>query len=103
MLAGTPFLLAQSALPACAKETVPACCQHGGEMPCCAAKSSTPQNEPAVPSQNSAQQNLVPVLVLSAVICTLPENPANSTSSTTVSSSTSTAAPLFARYCVRLI
>jgi hypothetical protein len=103
VLAGTPFLLAQSQLPECAKEAVPACCQHGGEMPCCAAKNSSPQNTPAVPSQNNTQQNLIPVPVLSAVICKLPENPADAISSTTVFFPTANAVPLFARNCARLI
>ena len=101
VLAGTPFLLAQTP-SACVKQ-VRACCQHGGEMPCCKAK-STPdsQSKPAIPSQ-TGNQNQLSLLASSALIWTLPANPADSISSQSTPSSMKAGAPLYARDCARLI
>jgi hypothetical protein len=97
-LTATP-LLTLAAMP-CAK-TLPACCQHGKIMPCCAAKDS--QNAPAVPAPNSAQQNQISFLISVAVIWMLPENPANAISSAATTSSTASATSLFARNCALLL
>ena len=101
VLAGTPFLLAQTP-SACVKQ-VRACCQHGGEMPCCKAK-PTPdsQSKPAVPSQ-TINQNQLSLLAFSALTWTLPANPADSISSHSTPSSLSASAPLYALDCARLI
>jgi hypothetical protein len=101
VLAGTPFLLAQTP-PSCVKQ-VRACCQHGGEMQCCKAKSSPDsQSKPAVPSQTGNQSQLS-ILASSVLIWTLPTHLSDTISSHSTSSSMTTSAPLYARDCARLI
>jgi len=101
VLAGTPFLLAQTP-SACVKQ-IRACCQRGGEMPCCKAK-STPdsQSKPVVPSQ-TRNQNQLSLLASSALIWTLPSIPADLISSHSTPSVMTAAAPLYSRDCARLI
>ena len=101
LLMGTPFLSAQMPSP-CAKQ-VRACCQHGGEMPCCKAKTSPDsQSKPAIPSQ-TGNQNQLSLFATSALIWTLPANPADSISSHSTSSVMTDGAPLYARDCALLI
>ena len=101
LLIGTLFLPAQTP-PPCAKQ-VRACCQHGGEMPCCKAKSSPDsQSKPAVPPQ-AGNQNQLSLLASSALIWTLPAHPADLISSHSTPSSMSVGAPLYARDCAWLI
>jgi hypothetical protein len=72
-------------------------------MNCCATKSlPDSQPTPAVPAQSSSQNQLL-LLAPAIVIWTLPENEAGSISSITVSPSSATGAPLYARDCARLI
>jgi hypothetical protein len=101
VLAGTPFLLAQT--PSSCIKQVRACCQHGGEMPCCKAK-STPdsQSKPAVPAQTGSQ-NQLSLLASSTLIWSLPSNPADSVSSHSTPSAMTASAPLYARDCALLI
>ena len=101
VLAGTPFLLAQT--PSSCVKQVRACCQHGGEMPCCKAKSSPDsQSKPAIPTQ-TGNQNQLSLLASSALIWTLPSDPADSISSHSSPSVMTAGAPLYSRDCARLI
>jgi len=102
LLMGTPFLSAT--VEPCVKE-VKACCSHGKPMPCCAVTNdSSPQNVPTIPVQNNSQENQISLLpAFTAVIWTLPEIPANTIFSATVSSSSVIAAPLVVRNCTFLI
>ena len=101
LLMGTPFLSAQTPSP-CAKQ-VRACCRHGGEMPCCKAKTSTDsQSKPAVPAQTGNHGQLS-LLASSALIWTLPANTADSISNHSTTSSITASAPLYARDCALLI
>jgi hypothetical protein len=101
VLAGTPFLLAQT--PTSCIKQVRACCRHGGEMPCCKAKSSPEsQSKPAVPSP-TGNPNQLSLLASSALIWTLPANSADSISSHSPPSSMMVGAPLYERDCARLI
>ena len=101
LLMGTPFLSAQTP-SACVKQ-VRACCRPGAEMPCCKANSSPDsQSKPAVPSQTGSQ-NQLSLLASSALIWTLPANPADSISSHSTPSVTTANAPLYTRDCARLI
>jgi len=101
LLMGTPFLMAQTS-SSCVKH-VRACCQHGGEMPCCKAKSAPDsQSKPAVPAQTGNQAQLS-LLVPNALIWTLPTNPADTISSHSTLSSMTASAPLYARDCALLI
>jgi hypothetical protein len=101
VLAGTPFLLAQTP-SSCAKQ-VRACCQHGGEMPCCKAKSSPDsQSKPVVPSQTGNQSQLS-LLASSILIWTLPTNPSDTISAHSTPSSMTASTPIYARNCARLI
>jgi len=101
LLMGTPFLMAQTPSP-CVKH-VRACCQHGVTMPCCAAKSSPDsQSKPVVPLQ-AGNQSQLSLLASSALIWTLPANPADSISSHFAPSAIKASAPLYARDCARLI
>jgi hypothetical protein len=101
VLAGTPFLPAQT--PTSCVKQVRACCQRGGEMPCCKAQSSPDsQSKPAIPSQ-TGNPNQLSLLATSALIWTLPANPADSISSHFISSVMTTGAPLYARDCALLI
>jgi hypothetical protein len=101
VLAGTPFLLAQTP-SSCAKQ-VRACCQRGVEMPCCKAKSSPDsQSKPAVPAP-TGNQNQLSLLASSALIWSLPANPADSISSHSTPFSMTAGTPLYARDCARLI
>jgi hypothetical protein len=101
VLAGTPFLSAQTP-ESCVKQ-VRACCQRGVEMPCCKANSSPDsQSKPALPSP-TGNQNQLPLLASSALIWTLPANPADSISSHSTPSVMTAGAPLYARDCARLI
>jgi len=101
VLAGTPFLLAQT--PTSCVKQVRACCQHGGEMPCCKAKQSPDsQSKPAIPSQTGSQ-NQLSLLASSALIWTLPANPADLISSHSKPSAMTAGAPLYALDCARLI
>jgi hypothetical protein len=101
VLAGTPFLLAQTP-SACVKQ-VRVCCQHGMEMPCCKVNSSpNSQSKPAVPAQ-TGNQNQLSLLASSALIWTLPPNPKDSISSHSTPSVMTSGAPLYSRDCARLI
>ena len=101
VLAGTPFLLAQMPL-SCVKQ-VRACCRHGGEMPCCKAKTSLDsQSKPAVPSPTSNQSQLS-LLASSVLVWTLPASPSATISSESTPSPMTASAPLYARDCARLI
>jgi hypothetical protein len=103
VLAGTPFLLAQTPSPACARQTVRACCQHGCKMPCCQAKpSSGSQPPPAVPAQ-TAGPNQLSLLAAGIMAWILPDAPAAHFSSAVSISFATKAGPLYARNCVRLI
>jgi hypothetical protein len=103
VLAGTPFLLAQTPSPACARQPVCACCRHGGQMPCCQAKSSSgSQSLPAVPAQTGSQ-NQLSLLAANVVAWILPDAPAAHFSSAVSISFATKASPLYARNCVRLI
>jgi hypothetical protein len=102
VLAGTPFLLAQTPPSSCAKQ-VRACCRHGGEIPCCKAKSSPDsQSKPVVPSPTSNQSQLS-LLASSVLVWTLPANPSATISSHSAPSSMTAGAPIYARDCARLI
>jgi len=102
VLAGTPFLPAQTLAPACAKQPVRACCQHGVEMPCCAAKpASGSQPAPVIPAQ-SVSQNQIALPAPGVVAWTLPESPANLFSSAAVPL-TAASPPLYARNCALLL
>jgi hypothetical protein len=101
VLAGTPFLVAQ--MPTSCVKQVRACCQLGAEMPCCKAKSAPDsQSKPAVPPQTGSQ-NQLSLLASSALIWTLPANPADSISSHSTPSVMTAGAPLYSRDCARLI
>ena len=101
VLAGTPFLLAQT--PTSCVKQVRACCRPGAEMPCCKANSSPDsQSKPAVPAP-TGNPNQLSLLVSSALIWTLPANLADSISSHSTPSAMAAGAPLFARDCARLI
>jgi hypothetical protein len=104
VLAGTPFLLAQTPLPACAKQTVPACCRHS-VMPCCAAQpASGSQSAPTAPVPSSkVQSSQLSLLAAAFAVWTLPENEAGSSSSASASPLMAAGVPLFARDCARLI
>jgi hypothetical protein len=103
VLAGTPFLLAQTPLSACAKQPVRACCHCGGKMPCCKAKSSPDsQSKPAVPAQTGNQSHLS-LFAPNVLIWTLPANLSDSISSHSTLSSMTASAPIYARNCARLI
>ncbi|MGA2852519.1 MAG: hypothetical protein ABSE90_00095 [Verrucomicrobiota bacterium] len=104
VLAGTPFLLAQTPLPVCrAKQPVPACCQHGCKMPCCSPKpASDSKPAPAVPAQTGGQ-NQVSFLAPNALVWVLPDAPVSKLSSTTQISLVTKGSPLYARNCARLI
>jgi hypothetical protein len=98
---GTPFLMAQTPSP-CVKH-VRACCQHGGDMACCKESSSPDsQSKPVVPSQTSSQSQLS-LLASSALVWSLPANPADSISSHPTLFSMAAGAPLYALDCARLI
>jgi hypothetical protein len=102
-LAGTMFLPAQTLMPACAKHKLPACCQHGKVMSCCAARpSSNSQPPPAVPSQTANQYQLS----LIAVALAAWVQPAQSDYFPPASNAdqlTATSASLCARHCVWII
>ena len=101
VLAGIPFLLAQT--PSVCVKQVRACCQHGMEMPCCKVNSSpNSQSKPAVPAQTGNQSQLS-LLASSALIWSLPVNPADTISSHYTPSSAAASAPLYALDCARLI
>ena len=101
LLMGTPFLPAQMPSP-CAKQ-VRACCRHGGEMPCCKAKTSPDsQSKPAVPSQ-TGNQNQLSLPATSSLIWTLPANAVDLISSHSTPSVMTAGAPLYARDCALLI
>ena len=101
LLMGTPFLMAQT--PSSCVKRVRACCQHGGEMPCCKESSSPDsQSKPVVPSQTSNQSQLS-LVASNALIWTLPANPANSIAQTSTLSSLAASTPLYALDCARLI
>jgi len=101
VLAGTPFLLAQ--MPSACVKQFRACCNHGVEMPCCKVKSSPDsQSKPAVPAP-MGNQNQLSLLASSALIWTLPSNPADSISSHSTPSVMTAGAPLYSRDCARLI
>jgi hypothetical protein len=101
VLAGTPFLPAQTP-SACVKQ-VRACCQHGGVMPCCKAKSSPDsQSKPAMPPP-TGNQNQLSLLPSSILVWRLPANPAGLISSRSSQSSVTADAPLYTRDCARLI
>jgi hypothetical protein len=103
VLAGTPFLLAQTPSPACARQPVRACCRHGGEMPCCQAKSSSdPQPMPAVPVQTSSQSQ-PSLLAASVAAWVLPDATISQLSSAVSISFATKDSPLYARHCARLI
>jgi hypothetical protein len=101
LLMGTPFLMAQT--PSSCVKRVRACCQHGGEMPCCKESSSSDsQSKPVVPAQTGNQSQLS-LLASSALIWTLPATPADTISSHSALSSMTASAPLYALDCARLI
>jgi hypothetical protein len=100
-LMGAPFLLAQTA-PPCVKQNH-ACCHSGGKMNCCAAKSSPDsQPTPAIPAQSNSQTQFS-LLAPHALTWTLLDNETHPISFTTLSPSSVTGAPLYARDCARLI
>jgi hypothetical protein len=101
LLMGTPFLLAQT--PSSCVKQVSACCQHGGEMPCCQANSSPDsQPAPAAPAPIGGQSQLS-LLAPAVLIWTLPTNLSDTISSHSTPSSMATSAPLYALDCARLI
>jgi hypothetical protein len=101
LLMGTPFLMAQT--PSSCANQVRACCQHGVAMPCCETKSAPDsQSKPVVPSPTGSQSQLS-LLAFSALIWTLPANPADSVSSHSTLSLMAASAPLYALDCARLI
>jgi hypothetical protein len=103
VLAGTPFLLAQTPSPVCAQQPLPECCQHGVKMPCCAAKSSPDsQSAPAVPAQTGSQ-NQLSLLAANVVAWVLPDATVSQLSSATPISFDTKGSPLYARDCARLI
>jgi hypothetical protein len=104
VLAGTPFLLAQTPSPACAKQTLPACCRHG-VMPCCAAQpASGSQSAPTAPVPSSkVQSSQFSLLAAAFAAWTLPETSASSISSASAPPLMVAGVPLFARDCARLI
>ncbi|HEY5043247.1 MAG TPA: hypothetical protein VIK53_14740 [Verrucomicrobiae bacterium] len=104
MLAGVPFLSAQTASAACrAKAPVPVCCQHGGKMPCCAANPvPNSQPSPAVPAP-AAGQNQLSFLAANVVAWVLPEAASSQVSFVVPVSLMTKASPLFARNCAWLI
>jgi hypothetical protein len=108
LLVWMPFAPAPAfALPACPKHTAhktacsdPSCGMAG----CCVTKpDSDSQPAPAVPAQKTGEQNQTSLLVPTAVVWTLPENPANSIFSVSMSPITATGAPLYARNCALLL
>jgi hypothetical protein len=104
VLAGTPFLLAQTPMPACVQQPVPACCQHGGNMPCCQAKSSSSsQPLPAVPAQTGNQGQLSLFAATSVAAWVLPDATTSQLPSASPISLVTKASPLYARNCARLI
>jgi len=104
MLAGIPFLSAQTPSTACrAKSPVPACCQHGVKMPCCAANPvPDSQPSPAVPAP-TASQNQLSFLAVNVVAWVLPDAAVSQFSSASPISFVTKANPLFARNCAWLI
>ncbi|HUZ07749.1 MAG TPA: hypothetical protein VMV89_09710 [Candidatus Paceibacterota bacterium] len=105
MLAGSPFLSAQTLLPAgCAKQPASASCHchHGCKMPCCQAKSSpTSPSAPVVPQTTG--QNQLSLLAAGIVAWILPDAPVTSIPSAAPISFVTKDTPLYARNCVRLI
>jgi len=102
-LAGTSFLPAQTALPGCLKQTLPACCQHHCNMPCCSAKPS-PNSQPtsAVPAQIGGQ-NQFSLLAVSILAWIQPEATVSPVSSDFPTSFVTKGSPLYARNCAWLI
>jgi hypothetical protein len=101
LLVWAQFAPAQAKV-ACAKPMMN-CSGACRQMPCCAAKPvSDPQPAPAIPAQSGAQ-NQISLLVPSIAAWTLPETPANSFSSVSVSPLLAPTAPLYARNCSLLL
>jgi hypothetical protein len=101
LLVWAQFAPAQ-ATAACVKPAMN-CSDACRQMPCCAARpSSDSQPAPAVPAQSGAQ-NQISLLAPAVVSWILPENPANSFSSASVSPLTAMAAPLYTRNCSLLL
>jgi hypothetical protein len=105
VLAGTPFLFAQTPLPQCVKRSVPACCQHGCDMPCCQAKPSPgSQSVPAVPPQTGNQGQFSLFAANAVVTWVLPDATIfQLSSSASLLSLVTKGSPLYARNCARLI
>jgi hypothetical protein len=103
VLAGTPFLLAQTPSPTCAKQPLPACCRHG-VMPCCTTQpASGSQPAPAIPASSKVLTSQLSLLAATLVAWTLPETSAGPISSASVLPLMTAGVPLFARDCARLI
>ncbi|MGO8767112.1 MAG: hypothetical protein ACLQSR_18505 [Limisphaerales bacterium] len=103
VLAGTPFLPAQTPLPQCVKQPVPACCQHGCKMPCCQAKPmSNSQPAPAVPAR-TASQNQLSLLAANIAVWGLTDATTSRLPSASPISLVTKGSPLYARNCARLI
>jgi len=101
MLAAAPLLASGAPAMPCAK-TLPACCQQGQAMPCCAAQSSSDsKSAPAVPAQ-SGPLNQILLPAPTAIAWVLPAGQ-DQFSASIEPLLTSISAPLFARNCVRLI
>jgi hypothetical protein len=102
LLAGTPFLPAQT-VPSCASSPGRACCHGGGTMSCCRAQPvSGSQPAPAVPSPAGAQKQLS-ISAPASVAGALPENRTGLVSFAFRLPSMLNGAPLYARDCARLI
>jgi hypothetical protein len=105
MLMGTPFLSAQTLLPAgCAKQPVSVSCHchHGCKMACCQTKSSPASpSAPVVPQTTG--QNQLSLLAAGIVAWVLPDAAVPPVISSASISFATKDSPLYARNCVRLI
>jgi hypothetical protein len=103
VLAGTPFLFAQSPAPNCSNQPVPACCQHGVKMACCSAKPpSDSQPMPAIPAQNAGQTQLS-LPPINVAVWVAPANEVDAVFASIEHPPTATKASLYMRNCAWLI
>jgi len=104
LLAGTPILLAQTPLPECVKQPIPACCQHGCKMPCCSAKpASNSQPVPAMPAQTGNQGQISLFAANSVATWVLPDAATSQPPSDSPTTFVTEGSPLYARNCAWLI
>jgi hypothetical protein len=91
------------ASPACVKPAMGNCADCCKHTACCATKpASNSQPAPVIPTQSNAQ-NQVSLPAPAIVAWTLPENPVNTISSTTMSPLMATGTPLYAWNCTLLL